>query len=131
MEFVIKNIVESSVEDVAHPTASELSIAIETIYECKTMDKNIVKSVINDLLKNILNDEVDLKNELLMYTGYCDVCDSEVELFKIDIEDYDNTLDYANAICQASKCKQPLTYKDILCRICARPLYCIDPYEIY
>ncbi|ADO00466.1 hypothetical protein WIV_gp122 [Wiseana iridescent virus] len=131
MELVVKDIIEKSMEDTTNPTASELSVAIESIYENKTMDKNIVKSVIHHLLKNILNDEIDLKNELLMYTGYCDMCDSEVKLFKIEIEDYDNTLDYANAMCKASKHKQPLTYKDILCKICARPLYCIDPYEIY
>ncbi|AKN80786.1 hypothetical protein [Diatraea saccharalis granulovirus] len=110
---------------------SEIAIKIENMYEENETVENVKKFVFNKLLKNVLDESVNLEDYLLVYSGYCKVCDSNAEIFKVDIDDYENTLDYAHAIYSLYKKEKTLTYKDIFCKICARPLYEIDLFEIY
>ncbi|AAG02781.1 hypothetical protein AMV075 [Betaentomopoxvirus amoorei] len=133
MEILIdKNII--IIDDINNPSLSELKISIKTIYDIfeSMFGKTIIKKIIFEgLLKNVLNETIDPKDELLMYTGYCKDCDSDAEIFNLDMNDYENSLSYANNLVMNFKYKNSYTYLDLFCDKCGKTLYDKDPYEIY
>ncbi|CCU55333.1 unknown similar to AMEV075 [Adoxophyes honmai entomopoxvirus 'L'] len=137
---IIKFLIDSDqlyIDDIECANLSDLSISIDILYEIfeSVLEQSLIRNIIFEGLLNLVADqEMKLEDELLVYIGYCNICDPDAEIFTINMEDFEKSLDYADAIILNSKhidCNYEYSITDLFCDKCGRALFDIDPYEIY